>query len=344
MHGASDSLSIHFVRAWVVQPWVRYLDRLGVPTEDHLLAAHVAPDLLEDEMAPVPLRLATRFVERVARAEGIDHLGLRVAAGVTPNDLGHLKTLMALSRNLGEYIRAACRYVPSVSTAARYALEVRGDTARFHYWSVDLGCPDPGDLFTLGATINTVRAVADEAWRPEEIVVARGGVGGLAEISEAFEHVRPDSTARTSSFTFPSAYLALPFPGSREADSTSPEANLESLAEVDFLRASRRLLSSLVIDGCANVHTAAEAAGMCTRTFQRRLASSGVCFSELLKQARIGVAERWLVDGDRSVADIADALGYTDPSNFTRAFRRHTGMPPRAFRQARLGPRSARSR
>ena len=39
-----------------------------------------------------------------------------------------------------------------------------------------------------------------------------------------------------------------------------------------------------------------------------------------------------LVSTDASVASIANACGFTDQSAFTRAFRRHVGLPPREYR------------
>jgi len=44
----------------------------------------------------------------------------------------------------------------------------------------------------------------------------------------------------------------------------------------------------------------------------------------------------WLDRSDKPVTEIALALGYTDASNFARAFRRHTGLSPRAYRNASL--------
>jgi len=39
-----------------------------------------------------------------------------------------------------------------------------------------------------------------------------------------------------------------------------------------------------------------------------------------------------LENTDKSIAEIASDLGYTDESNFTRAFRRKIGESPQAFR------------
>lgn len=47
---------------------------------------------------------------------------------------------------------------------------------------------------------------------------------------------------------------------------------------------------------------------------------------------RMHIAEELLSDPDRSVAEVAEAVGYTDPFAFSTAFKRLRGMTPRQFR------------
>ncbi|MCK5873981.1 MAG: AraC family transcriptional regulator ligand-binding domain-containing protein [Alcanivoracaceae bacterium] len=67
-----------------------------------------------------------------------------------------------------------------------------------------------------------------------------------------------------------------------------------------------------------------------SRTLHRRLEGEGRRFRDLLNQARMTKAEQLLQRG-WSITDIAHALGYGDSANFTRAFRRHHGVPPSRF-------------
>lgn len=73
--------------------------------------------------------------------------------------------------------------------------------------------------------------------------------------------------------------------------------------------------------------------GIPVRTLQRRLKESGLSYSELVEQTRRELACRLLEKPGVQVADVAKALGYTDPSSFSRAFRRWTNMSPRAYRR-----------
>ena len=81
---------------------------------------------------------------------------------------------------------------------------------------------------------------------------------------------------------------------------------------------------------------AAAAQAMSARTLRRRLSDLGTSYQLMMEQMRRGRAVELLLHSDRTVDAIAQALGYGDPSNFGRAFRRWTGVSPRLYRdQAR---------
>ncbi|MFW5876256.1 MAG: helix-turn-helix transcriptional regulator [Myxococcota bacterium] len=74
--------------------------------------------------------------------------------------------------------------------------------------------------------------------------------------------------------------------------------------------------------------------GCSARTLRRRLGEEGTGYQELLDEARFTWAKRALRYSRRPVTEIAYDLGYSAPSNFTRAFRRALGISPSAFRSS----------
>lgn len=60
--------------------------------------------------------------------------------------------------------------------------------------------------------------------------------------------------------------------------------------------------------------------------------SAGVAPLTYLNQWRMRLAERALREGTTAIATIAQSLGYASESAFSNAFKRTTGMSPRAFR------------
>ena len=87
-------------------------------------------------------------------------------------------------------------------------------------------------------------------------------------------------------------------------------------------------------EGRATLEQAASDFGVTPRTLQRRLQEQGVGFQDLLAQVRMQTACRLLSESRLPVTRIAEQLGFSETSAFTRAFRNHARMSPRAFRQA----------
>lgn len=73
--------------------------------------------------------------------------------------------------------------------------------------------------------------------------------------------------------------------------------------------------------------------GFSERSLSRHLASEETSYRQLLDWNRYRLAREFLRHSDLPLADIASRLGYADPANFNRAFRRWSGDSPGAFRR-----------
>lgn len=69
------------------------------------------------------------------------------------------------------------------------------------------------------------------------------------------------------------------------------------------------------------------------RTLIRRLKQENSAYSEILEALRKEYAQRMLTDASLNVAEISARLGYTEPANFGRAFRRWFALSPAAWRR-----------
>lgn len=68
------------------------------------------------------------------------------------------------------------------------------------------------------------------------------------------------------------------------------------------------------------------------RTLKRRLHEEGTSFQALLDQVRQRDAQQLLSNPALAIKQVAEAVGYSDPANFARAFTKWTGVSPRAWR------------
>jgi AraC-like DNA-binding protein len=80
---------------------------------------------------------------------------------------------------------------------------------------------------------------------------------------------------------------------------------------------------------------AARMLGLSERSLRRRLSEEGQSYSELIERAQRVRADQLLAAGNKSVKEIADALGFDSASGFHRAFRRWTGNSPARARSPR---------
>ena len=69
-------------------------------------------------------------------------------------------------------------------------------------------------------------------------------------------------------------------------------------------------------------------------SFKRRLLEAELDFRALRDGIVKDLSQRALAETKLPLGEIALKMGYSEPSAFTRAFRRLTGMPPLAYRRA----------
>ncbi len=108
----------------------------------------------------------------------------------------------------------------------------------------------------------------------------------------------------------------------------------------DAHRASARVLAQLL--RCHGAYPALDALAAlqaCSpRTLMRQLKAEGSSYQQLLDQVRYERARWFLLHTVASMETIAEQLGLQDTSNFSRSFRRWSGVTPTAFRHARGQP------
>jgi AraC-like DNA-binding protein len=113
------------------------------------------------------------------------------------------------------------------------------------------------------------------------------------------------------------------------------EAVLNFLARLDranvVAQAHAKLIELLPSGDCSKSKVAS-ALNMSVRTLHNRLADSGTTYQQLLDRTRRELAEQYMQQQNISVSEVAYLLGFSDCSNFSRAFHRWTGQSPSDFR------------
>lgn len=83
----------------------------------------------------------------------------------------------------------------------------------------------------------------------------------------------------------------------------------------------------------------ADTLNLSQRTLSRRLQAEQTRFRTLYNDVIQSWAVKYLWDRSSSIESISAALGFQDSANFRRAFKRHWGLSPQAYREQKLSAR-----
>ncbi len=131
--------------------------------------------------------------------------------------------------------------------------------------------------------------------------------------------------------------LEKPLPGNNielaKANDSVVEKYLESLDPQTVASEVRELLISLLPSGNSNQNRIAERMHRSLSTLQRQLNHEGTSYQEIRDDMRRKLAKEYVRKSKLSLSQIAYILGFSDQSNFSRAFKRWTGVPPKDYQQ-----------
>lgn len=145
--------------------------------------------------------------------------------------------------------------------------------------------------------------------------------------------------AGNSRFVLGADALALPL-AQADADSAVmfERSCRELLKEIERHESLANELRHLLLSSPGKLPDAATAAArlkLGERTLRRRLADEGTTFQAILDEVRCHVATDYLVSTHLSTQEIAELLGFSEATNFRRAFVRWTRRSPTSYRKQR---------
>ncbi|OUR89531.1 hypothetical protein A9Q81_21550 [Gammaproteobacteria bacterium 42_54_T18] len=96
-------------------------------------------------------------------------------------------------------------------------------------------------------------------------------------------------------------------------------------------RVQKILLSQLLYEDI-DLTKVASMLAMSVRALQRKLQAEGTVYSKLLDDCRKKLSIELILDNRHQMSEVSSMMGFSDQSNFTRAFKRWTGTTPLNYR------------
>jgi len=322
------------------------LRAIGVDEQELLLRVGLDPSRLDSAYLRVSQSQASEFVTRAIIESGEPGLGIMLASELKLPLQGALGTAVMSSRTIEEALELMTRYLalpaPHLSVTRhhseqhiRYTVSCEMDLGPLKGFIMDamlFGCIAMGVQLT-GTPLSGSRVLRKG---PEPTYFQR------------FRHRIPvpvEYGASEDALLLPSFHLNHPirFRNDRLASSAREQceqALQELTGDAGFACRVRRVIETSHPFPPKLARVAATLF-VSERTLKRRLQEEDASFQNLVDQVRLERAGELLQDMDMNLSQVADALGYADAANFTRAFKRWTGSSPSQYRNGSIPAEAA---
>jgi AraC-like DNA-binding protein len=316
------------------------LREFGVKPENVLRGLSLDERVLSEPDRAVPIVVRGELLARTARACDCDYVGLLLGGRSGSEDLGTLGCLVRRSATVGEALDTLQRLWWLHNPTALVFVRQRGPMAALGYSLMDGSLPGMAQWHdqTMALMLRLMREMLGPRWVPSELRLMRRTPAQAAVYAEHFG-CRCRFDAPYSEMLFPRALLdcapGVDFcasPG-REATVTLDEAELPA---PEWLVLAHRAAFVLLLQGECCERRLAEMMALSVRTLVRRLAEAGGSYQLLLEHARFAASRMLLRETAMPVREVALTLGYVEPSSFTRAFCRWSGVSPVVWRRQKV--------
>ena len=328
----------------LVIDFLGFLERQGHPLVDVCHAAGIDPTVVQQPNSRVPAAVMERLWPLAAQLTGDPDVGLHAAESYNPGALSIVGYVVLSCRTAAEALDRLTRYAPLLNEGLQVEL-VEGagrTTCRF-------GAVERLDSFlhrdarqvmeTLAAGIVvTLRRLATAPLDPIEVTFRHRVPASIGEHARILgPAVRFEQSQKA--VVYSSSTLETPFISANSAllDMFEGDARrrLQELAARDGVNG--RVLAFLgrrLRGAVPSLSEVASELAMSERSIQRSLGEEQTSYRQLVDEVRKNLAIEHLSRPGTSATDVAFLLGFSEPSAFTRAFRRWTGAAPTEFRAA----------
>ncbi len=310
----------------------------GVEPASLLKGVGLAADIFDDAANRITFRSIGRLLEACVATTGKPHFGLLTGARFELPMLGPLGYLVRNESTVRAALRALVLYLHVHTRGAIVTLDrVDARLTALSYAVYAPETPATGLIYDTALMIGhrIMKTLCGPGWKAREVRLARAVPGEPRPYHQMFDApVR--FNVSLSTLIFESHWLDRPVPDADPALHRVLTQMLNALSG-DILKSLsdriRPALGNSVLAGTADAAHIAELFSLSERSLRRHLAREGVTLHDLIRDARLRVAQQLLEQTGMSLRAISGALNYSDPSALSRAFRGWTGLAPSEWRR-----------
>lgn len=303
-------------------------------------------ELLNDANARYPADKVQALWSIAAERTEDPCFGLKTAYFWNPTSLHALGYAWMASSTLSDGLQRIQRYVHMVASATELALEEENGCLAVRYVNKTRkeSFVDPSMDAGLTLLLELCRLLLGRDYAPASVEFMREEPDCRQRYYALFK-APVVFGAPANRLLIKCEDLHVPLPGANaELARVNEQVIRDYLARFDQMDLAMMVRAKLVEQmptGHVTEEKIAQALNMSVRSLQRRLREEGTGFKQILDAMRQDLATDYVAASGYSVNEIAYLLGFSEPGNFTRAFKRWYGVPPSQYRvDAWQAPRS----
>jgi AraC-like DNA-binding protein len=338
---SGEALHRATVAAGFVRGMVSALPSRRIGAARVLEEAGIDPACLTNAGVRIPIEGYARLYNTAAARLGDEGFGL-FSTPLAPGTFEFLCRGVISSASLAEALERAARFLAIVLPDLAVTVRREADMAFIEIRErrrLQRRLDDPRRVFAFEWLLRLVHGLG--CWLAARTLTLDAVAFPYRAPPHAAEYARvytehPSFGAAHLSARFDARLLALPVRRSEDdlaafLEGAPGRISMLYRPDREIARAVRQLLAEAPAEG-ADYASVARRLHLSPRTLHRRLAQEGTSYRALRDAVRREQALQMLEKTTQSIADIAVALGYSEPSAFFRAFVAWTGMAPTLYR------------
>ncbi len=338
LQAAYDKQNPPMIAAGLLQGSLEAAVELGVDLEETLRVSRVSPRQLQTGEGMLPLHQVVTFLNDAAERFSCEHFGFHIGKHQPPARWSMAGQLIRFCATLGAAVDDAIRLQMLNNGYASWSVEGDDDLVmlvRRTRVAYDASMMQMQTLAVV-TVYKTMLAVSNRPVSLRQVVFSHRAPADTRCLERYFGAPVSFNQSATG-LVFPTEALTTPLPGHDPVVHRMLLSHLESFAapgdaNEDLLSRLRRDIKQNIGSRYCNLEGACRRMGMHPRSLQRALHEHGVTFKELLGDVRQELAEEYIRDSEISVLELAELLGYSNASAFSRAFKQRTGLSPQNWK------------
>ncbi len=314
------------------------LDAAGCDSHNLFKQVGLDPEKMRDPNARYSYSAMQRLWHVSVEATKDPCFGLKVFQHWHPTTLHALGYSWMASATLEEAFERMIRYFRIVSTSGSQAIIAENaETSRFYY----LFPPNypPPSYETIDAAfamiVHMCRTSYGPEFKPVRVELQREKPPCADQFDEFFQceivYDAPESGLILANETLNKPLSTANTDLARANDAIITEY-LAHLDRSDIAMQVKAKLIEHLPSGHVSEITIADTLHVSQRTLQRKLRDQNTSYKQLLDDTRKELASQYIGNSQLSISEITFLLGFSEASNFSRAFKRWKGVPPSEYR------------